>query len=82
MIVKLLTDHHLESLNLKKVAQARLSLFMSKYHIVGNHMSQLNSVQNGILKPLSHWTATVLRQLATDIASGSQSSLETVASDS
>ena len=36
----------------------------------------------GLLKPLSHWTATVLRQLATDIASGSQSSLETVASDS
>ena len=35
-----------------------------------------------VVKPLSHWTATVLRQLATDIASGSQSSLETVASDS
>ena len=35
-----------------------------------------------LVKPLSHWTATVLRQLATDIASGSQSSLETVASDS
>ena len=35
-----------------------------------------------LLQPLSHWTATVLRQLATDIASGSQSSLETVASDS
>ena len=34
------------------------------------------------VKPLSHWTATVLRQLATDIASGSPSSLETVASDS
>ena len=34
------------------------------------------------LKPLSHCTATVLRQLATDIASCSQSSLETVASDS
>ena len=33
-------------------------------------------------KPLSHWTVTVLRHLATDIASGSQSSLETVASDS
>ena len=31
---------------------------------------------------LSHWTATVLRQLAKDIASGSQSSLEIVASDS
>ena len=48
MIVKLLADHHLESLSLKKV-QARLSLFMSKCHIVENHMSQLNSVQNGIL---------------------------------
>ena len=34
-----------------------------------------------LLQPLSHWTATVLRQLATDIASGSQSSLETVGSD-
>ena len=34
------------------------------------------------VKPLSHWTVTILRQLATDIASGSQSSLETVASDS
>ena len=34
------------------------------------------------LKPLSHWTATVLRQLATDIANGSPSSLKTVASDS
>ena len=49
MIVKLLTDHNLESLSLKKVAQAHLSLFMSKCHIVGNHMWQLNSVQNGIL---------------------------------
>ena len=35
-----------------------------------------------IIKPLSHWTATVLRQLATDIASGSRSSVEKVASDS
>ena len=48
MIVKLLADHHLESLSLKKV-QARLSLFMSKCHTVENHMSQLNSVLNGIL---------------------------------
>ena len=38
--------------------------------------------QSPDLKPLSHWTATVLRQLVTDIASGSQSSLETDASDS
>ena len=34
------------------------------------------------LKPLSHWTATVLPQLVTGMASGMQSSLETIASDS
>ena len=48
--------------------------------VKGKGYIYLKSVQ--IVKPLSHWTATVLRQLATDIASGSQSSLETVASDS
>ena len=36
MIVKLLTEHHLEFLSLKKAAEARPSLHMSKYHIVGN----------------------------------------------
>ena len=41
MIVKLLTEHHLELLSLKEAAAARLSLHMSKYHIVGNHMSRL-----------------------------------------
>ena len=46
-----------------------------------NFIGVLNAISE-LLKPLSHWTATVLRQLATDIASGSQSSLETVASDS
>ena len=40
MIVKLLTEHHLEFL--KKAAQAHLSLHLSKYHIVGNHMTRLN----------------------------------------
>ena len=40
--VKLLTEHHLEFLSLKKAAQARLSLHLSKCHIVGNHvMAQL-----------------------------------------
>ena len=29
---------------LKKAAQARLSLFMSKCHIVGNHMSRIMNV--------------------------------------
>ena len=41
MIVRLLTEHHLEFLSLKGAAQARLNLFMSKCHIVGNHMSWL-----------------------------------------
>ena len=38
---KLLTEHHLEFLNLKVAAQAGLSLHLSKCHIVGNHMSRL-----------------------------------------
>ena len=36
MTVTLLTKHHLEFL--KEAAQAHLSLHLSKYHIVGNHM--------------------------------------------
>ena len=39
MIVKLLTEHHLEFLSLK-AAEARPSLHMSKCHIVGNIMSR------------------------------------------
>ena len=41
MIVKLLTEHHLDFLSLKKAAQTRTSLHMSKYHIVGNRMHWL-----------------------------------------
>ena len=41
MRIKLLTEHHLQFLSLKKPSQARLSLHLSKYHIVGNHMSWL-----------------------------------------
>ena len=41
MSVKLLTEHHLEFLSLKKAAPARLSLHLSKYHNVGNQMSRL-----------------------------------------
>ena len=43
MIVKLLTEHHLEFLSLKEAVQARLSLHMSKCHIVGNFMPRLIS---------------------------------------
>ena len=42
MIVKPLTEHHLEFLSLKKAAQARLSLHLLKYHVVGNHMAWLS----------------------------------------
>ena len=38
MIIKLLTEHHLEFLSLKKAAEARPSLHISKCHIVGNLM--------------------------------------------
>ena len=41
MIVKLLTEHHLEFINLKEAAEAHLSLHMSKCHIVGNLMQWL-----------------------------------------
>ena len=40
MSVKLLMEQHLEFLGLKLAAQARLSLHLSKCHIVGNHMSR------------------------------------------
>ena len=41
MIVKLLTEHHLEFLSLKETAEARLSLHLSKCQIVGNLMPRL-----------------------------------------
>ena len=40
MIVKLLTEHYLEFLSLK----GGCSLLVSKYHIVGKHMSRLINV--------------------------------------
>ena len=41
MIVKLLTEHHLEFLRLKEDAEAGLSLHLSKFQIVGNLMPRL-----------------------------------------
>ena len=41
MSVKLLTERHLEFLNLMEAAQAHLSLHLSKCQIVGNHMHWL-----------------------------------------
>ena len=37
MIVKLLTEYHLEFLSLKEAAEASLSLHMSKCHIATSH---------------------------------------------
>ena len=45
MIVKLLTEHHLEFLSLKEEAQTRLHL--SKCQIVGNLMPRLNYKLDG-----------------------------------
>ena len=41
MTVELLTEHNLEFLSLKGASKARLSLPLSKCHIVGNRMSRL-----------------------------------------
>ena len=41
MIVKLLTEHHLDFLNFNEAAQTPLSLHLEKCHIVGNYMLRL-----------------------------------------
>ena len=51
MTVKLLIEQHLVFLSLKEDAQARLSLHMSKCHIVGNHMSRLNYINPSLAEP-------------------------------
>ena len=57
-------------------------MYAGKHYVTYHKPHWLGLINIIFVKPLSHWTATVLRQLATDIASGSQSSLETVASSS
>ena len=42
MNVEILSEHHLEFVSLKVNAEARMSLHMSKCHIVGNLMHWLN----------------------------------------
>ena len=44
MSVKLLTEHHLEFLGLKEGSKDSSELHLSKCHIVGNHVSQLNFI--------------------------------------
>ena len=40
MILRLPTEHRFSFLDEQEVTQARLSLHLSKRHIVGNHMSR------------------------------------------
>ena len=42
MIVKLLTEHHLEFLSLKEAAEAPPSLHLLKCQVVGNFMPRVN----------------------------------------
>ena len=53
MTLSLLTEHHLEWLSLKEAVLARLSLHLSKCHIVGNHMSRLKSFRHAKLQRLA-----------------------------
>ena len=52
MSAKLLIRHLLEVLSLKEAAEARLSLHLSKCHIVGNHMLRLTCVFHHILQAM------------------------------
>ena len=57
MIVKLLTEHHLEFLSLKKAAEARPSLHMLKCQIVGNLMPRPNYPFNAMCLHTNHGQA-------------------------
>ena len=60
MIVKLLTEHHLEFISLKEEAQTRLSLHLSKCQIVGNLMPRLkfNNMVMRFQSPLVYFENT------------------------
>ena len=56
MIIKPLTEHHLEFLSLKESAEARPSLHLSKCQIVGNLMSWFKCESCGIcFQSVSSW---------------------------
>ena len=49
---KLVTEHHLEFLSLEEAVQARLSLHLSKFHIVGNLISWLILIRVMFFSPV------------------------------
>ena len=58
MIVKLLTEHHLEFLSLKGDCTTSSEFTMSKCHIVGNHMLRINYLR---LTQMHHPLNTYMR---------------------
>ena len=52
--IKLLIEYYFEFLSLKEAVHAHLGLFMSKYHIVGNLMSQLKYSTTCLKLPLKN----------------------------
>ena len=63
MIVKLLTEHHLEFLSLKGGCKGSSESTLSKCHIVGNHMQRLIYI---ILEAISCTTSYLLKLLYYD----------------
>ena len=56
MIVKLLTEHHLEFLSLNEAAEARPSLHLSKCQIVGNLMPRPKCCLSGLILEWFIWS--------------------------
>ena len=83
-MTSLITSFSVDDLGDNCIQNFHLGRYIVGYMVGNLVLKQFTSgsVKRDFLKPLSHWTATVLRKLATNIASGSQSSLQTVASDS
>ena len=48
MIVKLLTEYHLEFLSFKGGCRGSSSLHMSKLHIAGNHYGVMGKIVEGL----------------------------------
>ena len=64
MIVKLLTEHHLECLSLKGGCRGSSESTLVKYHIVGNHISYLFLWHNLFQCSLADTSTDILRQWA------------------
>ena len=66
MIVKLLTEYHLEFLSFKGGCRGSSSLHMSKWHIAGNHYAVTGTIVDGLGKV--HQDSTNIKQRRNDKA--------------